>query len=93
MRVSNMVPMVPRKGAALIPGEPVKKHRVTRFIWLAKVECARWGHEWFIEAEGTQEGRSYIESALQDTRNGADRIWELVRDKTGRGTVYIRKAS
>ncbi|KAG8773870.1 hypothetical protein FRC15_001711 [Serendipita sp. 397] len=93
MRVSNMVPMVPRKGAALIPGEPVKKHRVTRFIWLAKVECARWGHEWFIEAEGTQEGRSYIESALQDTRNGADRVWELVRDKTGRGTVYIRKAS
>ncbi|KAG8829150.1 hypothetical protein FRC17_007051 [Serendipita sp. 399] len=92
LRVSSAVPMTPKKGVVVIPGESPKRHHVLRFIWLAKVECARWGHEWFIEAEGTQEGRAFIEGALQDSRNGIDRVWGLVREKTGKGVVYIRKA-
>lgn len=72
-------------------GEPPKKHKVNRFIWVARVECARWGSEWMIEVEGTKEGRDYLESALRDSQMGMERAWELVRDRTGRGRVYIRK--
>jgi hypothetical protein len=76
-----------KKGA----GESPRKHKLSRFIWVARVECARWGSEWMIEAEGTKEGREYIESALHDSRMGLEREWELVRERTGKGKVYVRR--
>lgn len=81
------------KGAAAAAGdtESPRKHRINRFIWVARVECARWGTEWFIEAEGTKEGREYIERALDDARRGHEREWELVRERTGRGRVYVKR--
>ncbi|CAG8719400.1 14290_t:CDS:2, partial [Acaulospora colombiana] len=65
-------------GTTDVPAQPAKKHKINRFIWLARVECARWGTEWFIEAEGTKEGREFIEHALQDSRNGIERTWEVL---------------
>ena len=71
--------------------ESPRKHKINRFVWVARVECARWGTEWLIEAEGTKEGREYIENALEDSRRGVEREWEVIRERTGRGRVYVRK--
>jgi hypothetical protein len=89
IRVTETVKM-PVKKTGESP-ETSKKHKISKFIWLARVECARWGTEWLIEAEGTKEGRAYIEHALEDSKNGLEREWELLREKTGRGRVYIKK--
>lgn len=87
MRETRSIAAPGKKGA----GESPRQHKLSRFIWVARVECARWGSEWMIEAEGTKEGREYIESALQDSRMGLEREWELVRDRTGKGRVYVRR--
>jgi hypothetical protein len=85
MRDTRSIPASGKK----VAGEGPKQHKLSRFIWVARVECARWGSEWMIEAEGTKEGREYIESALQDSR--MEREWEIVRDRSGRGRVYVRR--
>lgn len=89
LRVTSSVAASTKKSAG--GAESPKKHKVVRFIWVVRVECARWGQEWFIEVEGTKEGREYLEHVLMQTRNGIEHEWELVREKTGKGTVYIRK--
>lgn len=93
MRETRAV-VAPRKSGASSAGgdaESPRKHKINRFVWVARVECARWGSEWLIEAEGTKEGREYIENALEDSRRGVERQWEVSRDRTGRGRVYIRR--
>jgi hypothetical protein len=73
--------------------KPTIKHKVSTFVWLARIECSRWGDEWILEAEGTKEGRMYLEGVIQEAKEGSgiERVWELVREKTGRGKVYVRK--
>lgn len=77
--------LLPPKGGSTL------KRRLNRFAWVARVESARWGTEWILEAEGTKEGREYIERALMESRRGGEQEWEMVRENTGRGRVYIRR--
>ncbi|KAF8604570.1 hypothetical protein BDV93DRAFT_91515 [Ceratobasidium sp. AG-I] len=68
--------------------------RVWRWVWLAEFRVEKssaiadeWAGDWTLEAMGTREG----ERALLDAIDGGDlRFWEFVREKSGRGRIWLR---
>ena len=65
--------------------------RVNMTAWMAKIDGLRWGGEWILEAEGTKEGKAYLEASITSADVGAEQEWELVREKSGRGRVWLRR--
>jgi len=70
---------------------PTGRVRVNLSGWLAKFEGSRWGSEWILEAEGTKEGFTFLEASIASADAGALQEWELVREKSGRGRVWLRR--
>jgi hypothetical protein len=47
-----------------------------------------WMGEWVMEAEGTTEGRRELLQCLRG--NGSRKEWEIVREKSGGGRIWLR---
>ena len=71
---------------------PTGRVRVNLTAWMARIEGVRWGSEWMLEAEGTKEGKAFLEAAIASADVGGDQEWELVREKSGRGRIWLRRA-
>jgi len=82
-RMSSTVPSVM---------SPTGRVRVKLTAWMARMEGVRWGNEWILEAEGTKEGKAFLEAAIASADVGGDQEWELVREKSGRGRIWLRRA-
>jgi hypothetical protein len=75
---------------------------VKRFAWTARVVRLRmgdegdvgegWFGEWVLEYEGTREGKQTLLDALRGKDLGR-REWELVREKSGGGKLWLRCVS
>jgi len=48
-----------------------------------------WRGEWVLEADGTQEGRQTLVDCISGL-SGETFVWELVREKSGGGRIWIR---
>jgi hypothetical protein len=81
------------------PHSPKGHALVKRFAWTARVVRLRMGHEgdvgegwfgeWVLEYEGTREGKQTLLDALGGRALGR-REWELVREKSGGGKLWLR---
>ena len=71
---------------------PTGRVRVNLTAWMARIEGVRWGSDWILEAEGTKEGKAFLETALASADVGGDQEWELIREKSGRGRIWLRRA-
>jgi hypothetical protein len=71
---------------------PTGRVRVNLTAWMARIEGVRWGSEWILEAEGTKEGKGFLEAAIASADVGGDQEWELIREKSGRGRIWLRRA-
>ena len=69
---------------------PTGRVRVNLTAWIAKIETLRWGAEWILEAEGTKEGKAFLETAIASDVSGGQE-WELVREKCVRGRIWLRR--
>ncbi|KAJ3793678.1 hypothetical protein GGU11DRAFT_848951, partial [Lentinula aff. detonsa] len=50
-----------------------------------------WEGEWTLEGDGTKEGREVLLSCLRQDQKRMDMMeWELVRDRCGKGKVWLR---
>jgi len=50
-----------------------------------------WEGEWVLEGDGTKEGKEMLLSCLRRDEKTTDLMeWELVRDRCGRGKVWLR---
>ncbi|KAH7873779.1 uncharacterized protein C8R40DRAFT_357117 [Lentinula edodes] len=50
-----------------------------------------WEGEWILEGDGTKEGRESLLSCLRRDQQRMDKMeWELVRDRCGKGKVWLR---
>ncbi|KAJ3714276.1 hypothetical protein C8R42DRAFT_255779 [Lentinula raphanica] len=50
-----------------------------------------WEGEWTLEGDGTKEGREVLLSCLRQDQKRVDLMeWELVRDRCGKGKVWLR---
>ncbi|KAJ3865300.1 hypothetical protein EV359DRAFT_39127 [Lentinula novae-zelandiae] len=50
-----------------------------------------WEGEWVLEGDGTKEGRETLLSCLRRDQQRMDKMeWELVRDRCGKGKVWLR---
>ncbi|KAJ3855048.1 hypothetical protein EV368DRAFT_35520, partial [Lentinula lateritia] len=50
-----------------------------------------WEGEWILEGDGTKEGRETLLSCLTRDQQRMDKTeWELVRDRCGKGKVWLR---
>jgi hypothetical protein len=68
-----------------------------RWVWTARV-CRRggreaglgggWMGEWILEGEGTREGKEVLLECLRGV--GVQREWELVRERSGGGRIWLR---
>jgi hypothetical protein len=78
--------------------------RVEKYVWLVRVkQTARraqgqgleqvmgdgWQGEWVLEGEGTKEGRQALLDCLSG-KQGMTREWELVREKSGGGKLWLK---
>jgi len=70
---------------------PTGRIRVQLSAWMARIEGMRWGNEWFLEAEGTKEGKAFLETSIASAEVGGKEEWELVREKSGKGRVWLRR--
>jgi len=70
---------------------PTGRVRVNLTAWVARTEALRWGNEWILEAEGTKEGKAFLETAIASADVGGGQEWELVREKCGRGRIWLRR--
>ena len=78
--------------------------RVKRYVWLGRMRIKEeevetlglgegWAGEWVLEAEGTKEGKQELLDAYEEQDNEhrfMDREWEVIREKSGRGRVWLR---
>ena len=81
------------------PHSPKGHALVKRFAWTARVVRLRmgdegevgegWFGEWVLEYEGTREGKQTLLDALSGRALGR-REWELVREKSGGGKLWLR---
>lgn len=71
---------------------PTGRVRVNLTAWMARIEGVRWGSDWILEAEGTKEGKAFLETAIASADVGGDQEWELIREKSGRGRIWLRRA-
>lgn len=72
---------------------------VKKYSWIARVVRLRraadgemgegWFGEWVLEGEGTPEGKMLLINALKG-HNLGHREWELVREKSGGGKLWLR---
>ena len=81
---------------------------VKKYIWLARIPYVGprsgteagealgegWQGEWVLEAEGTKEGRQSLLDAVRASADGTTQrgLWEVVRDKSGGGRIWMRCA-
>ncbi|KAH9481579.1 hypothetical protein JR316_0006106 [Psilocybe cubensis] len=84
------------------PHSPKGYALARRFAWTARVVRMRmgdesegevgdgWFGEWVLEYEGTKEGKQVLLDALAGKTLGGRRVWELVREKSGGGKVWLR---
>lgn len=49
-----------------------------------------WQGEWILEGDGTREGRQGLLACLAGDRAFWGREWEFVRERSGRGRVWLR---
>ncbi|KAF5326753.1 hypothetical protein D9619_004414 [Psilocybe cf. subviscida] len=82
------------------PHSPNGRALVKKYVWIARVVRLQggeedaafgggWFGEWVLEYEGTKEGKRTLLHALAG-RNLGVRCWELVREKSGGGTLWLR---
>ncbi|KDR79002.1 hypothetical protein GALMADRAFT_94242 [Galerina marginata CBS 339.88] len=85
------------------PHSPKGAAVVKRYAWTARVVRLKgmgpedadmdvgegWFGEWVLEGEGTQEGKRLLLDALAGRPLGR-RVWELVREKSGGGKIWLR---
>lgn len=78
--------------------------RVKRYVWLGRMRIKEeeaetlglgegWAGEWVLEAEGTKEGKQELLDAYEEQDNEhrfMGREWEVIREKSGRGRVWLR---
>ncbi|KAI0783652.1 hypothetical protein C8Q75DRAFT_429736 [Abortiporus biennis] len=88
------------------PHSPLGYAMVKKYVWLAKLPYAGfnvgaeggeapgegWQGEWVLEAEGTREGKQSLLDALHPGDDGLGRrgLWEIVREKSGKGRLWMR---
>ncbi|TEB25173.1 hypothetical protein FA13DRAFT_1756658 [Coprinellus micaceus] len=68
------------------PHSPNGFAMVKKYSWIARVG---WFGEWVLEGEGTPEGKLLLINALKG-HNLGHREWELVREKSGGGKLWLR---
>ena len=78
--------------------------RVRRYVWLGRMRIREeetemlglgegWAGEWVVEADGTKEGKQMLTSACEESdRRLVGREWEIIRDKSGAGKIWLRYA-
>ncbi|KAF8959514.1 hypothetical protein BDZ97DRAFT_1906175 [Flammula alnicola] len=81
------------------PHSPKGYALVKKYAWTARVVRLRmgdegdmgegWFGEWVLEYEGTEEGKQTLLDALSGRSLGRRR-WELVREKSGGGKLWLR---
>ncbi|KIK63708.1 hypothetical protein GYMLUDRAFT_71833 [Collybiopsis luxurians FD-317 M1] len=76
---------VPGPNSSVVPSFPAVGREI-------EVEVgAGWEGEWVLEGDGTKEGRESLLSCLRRDQKGKDLMeWQLVRDRCGRGRVWLR---
>jgi hypothetical protein len=84
------------------PHSPNGFAMVKKYSWIARVVRLRtpadgdmgegWFGEWVLEGEGTPEGKLLLINALKG-HNLGHREWELVREKSGGGKLWLRYVS
>ncbi|KAF8440403.1 hypothetical protein L210DRAFT_3760580 [Boletus edulis BED1] len=74
---------------------------VKKYMWIARARVGMgfmdiddglgdgWRGEWVLEAEGTQEGRKTLIDCISGLA-GEIFVWELVREKSGGGRIWLR---
>ncbi|KAG6374391.1 hypothetical protein JVT61DRAFT_4428 [Boletus reticuloceps] len=74
---------------------------VKKYMWIARARVGMgfmdiddglgdgWRGEWVLEAEGTQEGRQTLIDCISGLA-GEIFVWELVREKSGGGRIWLR---
>ncbi|PPQ90809.1 hypothetical protein CVT25_012129 [Psilocybe cyanescens] len=93
--------LVHSTGKVPSPHSPKGYALAKRYAWTARVVRMRtgdeseagvgegWFGEWVLEYEGTKEGKQILMHALAGRMLGR-RVWELVREKSGGGKVWLR---
>ncbi|KAF8554616.1 hypothetical protein OG21DRAFT_1508734 [Imleria badia] len=83
------------------PHSPGGWAMVKKYMWIARARVGTgfmvvddglgdgWRGEWVLEAEGTQEGRQTLIDCISGL-SGEVFVWELVREKSGGGRIWIR---
>ncbi|KAF7797317.1 hypothetical protein EIP86_008512 [Pleurotus ostreatoroseus] len=88
------------------PHSPLGYAVVKKYLWTARIPYVGpnsgteagtelgegWQGEWVLEADGTQEGKRSLLDAVSPGPDGLTRrgLWEIVRDKSGGGRIWIR---
>lgn len=88
------------------PRSPLGYAMVKKYVWLARLPYAGytatvpgtllpgegWKGEWILEAEGTREGKQSLIDALLPGTDGLGKraLWEIVKEKSGRGKLWMR---
>ena len=81
------------------PHSPTGYALVKKYAWIARVVRLRregegdigegWFGEWTLEGEGTREGQQFLLDALAGRPMG-HKIWELIREKSGGGKLWLK---
>lgn len=88
------------------PHSPLGYAMVRKYMWIARIPYVGpesgteagsalgegWRGEWVLQAEGTKEGRQTLVDAVKVGPNGCTPrgLWEVVRDKSGAGRIWMR---
>lgn len=91
------------------PHSPLGYAVVKKYLWTARIPYVGpnsgteagtelgegWQGEWVLEADGTQEGKRRLLAAVEPGPDGLTRrgLWEIVRDKSGGGRIWVRYVS
>jgi hypothetical protein len=76
------------------PHSPSGHALVKKYMWTARVQRREdvlgegWQGEWILEGEGTKEGRQMLLRCLKG-EGGAGRLWEVDREKSGDGFLWL----
>jgi len=81
----------------------VKKYTWLTSIFVSTSSCLAnkigegWAGEWVLEAEGTRECKVTLEGALKGEKPAgveeAKLIWEVIRERSGDGRLWLRLLS
>jgi len=83
------------------PNAPSGCVDVTKWVWTATLSISHfhfipeigqgWCGQWVLEADGTSEARQHLWDVLTNRLVPAGpTLWELVKEKSGNGTVWLR---